>query len=229
MPATRNQKQIPVGLVAHEPLRLAGLASVFEGNPRLQPITGSLDDLLSNRTLGYMVIDLNTFDGLKTLAVIREARPDIRQIVIGPESNDELVLESIMAGARAFLNTTAPPEVVRDAIEVVTSGSIWAPRRLLSKLIDRLMVMNDASLTNVQAHLTHREEQVLELVLKARSNSEIARQLGIGQRTVKGYVSQLMKKTGADNRIELSVRTFNRSHVEKSDKLEAKEMERSTY
>lgn len=223
MSAVRNHKPIPVGLVAHEPIRLAGLASVFEGNPRLLPVQGSLSELVANRSLGYIVLDLNTFDGLKTLASIRHARPDIRQIVIGPESNDELVIESIMAGARAFLSITASPEVVRDAIDVVTTGSIWAPRRVLSKLIDRLLLMTDSSLTNSPTHLTDREQQVLELVLKARSNSEIASQLGIGQRTVKGYVSQLMKKTGADNRIELSVRTFNRAAAEKSAGEMAKE------
>jgi DNA-binding NarL/FixJ family response regulator len=223
MPAVRNLKPIPVGLVAHEPIRLAGLASVFEGNPRLLPVQGNLNELLANRSLGYIVLDLNTFEGIKTLTAIRHARPDIRQIVIGPESNDELVMESIMAGARAFLNMTAPPEVVRDAIEVVTSGSIWAPRRLLSKLIDRLLAMTDSSLTNSATHLTDREQQVLELVLKARSNSEIASQLGIGQRTVKGYVSQLMKKTGADNRIELSVRTFNRAAAERPASQPGKE------
>lgn len=227
MSATRSLKQIPVGLVAHEPIRLAGLISVLEGNPRLLSVTGSIDELLANRTLGFIVVDLNTFDGLKTLTMIRQARPDLRQIVIGPESNDELVLESIMAGARAFLSTTAPPETVREAIEVVTSGSIWAPRRLLSKLIDRLLVMTDASLTNTETHLTDRERQVLDLVLKARSNSEIARQLGIGQRTVKGYVSQLMKKTGADNRIELTVRTLNRSLTNQSSKSGGKQSPRT--
>jgi DNA-binding NarL/FixJ family response regulator len=83
--------------------------------------------------------------------------------------------------------------------------------------------MTDSSLTNSATHLTDREQQVLELVLKARSNSEIASQLGIGQRTVKGYVSQLMKKTGADNRIELSVRTFNRAAAERPASQPGKE------
>ena len=45
----------------------------------------------------------------------------------------------------------------------------------------------------------------------ARSNREIAAQLGIEERTVKAYVGRLMRKTGADNRIELSMSALNRS------------------
>ena len=94
-----------------------------------------------------------------------------------------------------------------------SSGSIWAPRRLLSKLIDRLLKVPDSSLTNANPHLTGREHQVLDLLLMAHSNREIARQLGIEERTVKAHVGRLMRKTGADNRIELSMRTLNASMV----------------
>jgi DNA-binding NarL/FixJ family response regulator len=100
--------------------------------------------------------------------------------------------------------------MVRQAIDVVTSGSIWAPRRLLSKLVDRLLKVPDSSLTSGNPHLTDRERQVLDLILLARSNREIARQLGIEERTVKAHVGRLMRKTGADNRIELTMRALNR-------------------
>jgi DNA-binding NarL/FixJ family response regulator len=94
---------------------------------------------------------------------------------------------------------------------VVIAGSIWAPRRLLSKLIDRLLAFPDTSLASVTPQLTDRERQVLDLILMARSNREIARQLGIKERTVKTYVGSLMRKTGVDNRIELSMRALNLS------------------
>ena|ERR1700679_2916437 len=89
------------------------------------------------------------------------------------------------------------------------SGSIWAPRRVLSKLIDRLLTVSDARIADGNPHLTDREKQVLELILLARSNREIAGQLGIEERTVKAHVGRLMRKTGSDNRIELSMRALN--------------------
>ncbi len=216
MSATRNPSPVQIGLVSDEPIRLEGLISIFDqpigdGHAPLLPVTGSLAELLANPALEYLVIDMHSSPGgLAVLDSIRRARPALRLIVIGPEGNDELVLESIIAGARAYLDLTADIEVVRQAIEVVTSGSIWAPRRLLSKLIDRLLKVPDSSLTNSTPRLTAREKEVLELILQARSNREIARQLGIEERTVKAHVGRLMRKTGADNRIELSMRTLNR-------------------
>jgi DNA-binding NarL/FixJ family response regulator len=206
---------IHIGLISDEPIRLAGLATVFElsgasGKSKLQPVTGTLEELLAHDLLEYMVVDLSSASvGLETLESIRKVRPRLRLIVIGPESNEELIMNAIVAGARAYLSPAASPAMIRMAIEVVTEGSIWAPRRLLSKLIDRLLRFPNAN-TGAVPLLTRREQQVLDLILMAQPNREIARRLGIEERTVKAHVSRLMRKTGAENRIELSMRVLNR-------------------
>ena len=172
MSLIRNAEPIRVGVLTDEPLRLEGLASIFEHSPgegyaQLIPVVGKIDELLSDSTLEYMVVDLNSSsESMWTLDAIRLKRPKIRLIVIGPENDDNLVLESIMAGARAYLDLKASPQIVHEAVEVVTSGSIWAPRRLLSLLIDRLLGASDASLTNEPPRLTEREQQVLDLILR---------------------------------------------------------------
>jgi DNA-binding NarL/FixJ family response regulator len=215
MSSMRNLKPIRVGLLADEPIRRAGLVSIFEdqgaaGQAPLQATICSLDEVLLGAQVEYLIVDLNSATvGLETLEAIRRARPGILLIVIGPEGNDELVMESIIAGARGYLDATVGAQAVRQAIEVVTGGSIWAPRRLLSKLIDRLLTVPESSLASCNPYLTARERQVLELILLARSNREIARQLGIEERTVKAHVGNLMRKTGVDNRIELSMRAMN--------------------
>jgi len=219
MCSLRTLRPIRVGLLADEPIRLEGLASIFdqpsqEGQAPLLPVIGKLEELLNGANLEYLVVDLNSYvRGLETLESIRRTKPSIRLIVIGPDGNDELVMESIIAGARAYLDSSAGPQTVRQAIDVVTSGSIWAPRRILSKLIDRLLSVPDTNFSNANPYLTVRERQVLDLILLARSNREIARQLGIEERTVKAHVGSLMRKTGVDNRIELSMRALNLSLV----------------
>jgi DNA-binding NarL/FixJ family response regulator len=171
------------------------------------PVVGKIDELLSDSTLEYMVVDLNSSsESLWTLAAIRLKRPKMRLIVIGPENDDKLVMESIMAGARAYLDLKASPQIVHQAVEAVTSGLIWAPRRLLSTMIDRLLEVSDASLTNQPPRLTERERQVLDLILQAYSNREIAQELGIEERTVQAHVGRLMRKTGAGNRLDLLIR-----------------------
>jgi DNA-binding NarL/FixJ family response regulator len=208
---------IRIGLPAFEPIRVAGLVSIFDlpaeqGHPRLVSVVGTLPELLSLPNLKYLVIDLHSSDcGLEALQTIRHIRPDMRFIVIGPQGDDELVLTAITAGARAYLDLTADPVTVRSAIEVVTAGSIWAPRRLLSRLIDQLLDVPKVTRQISGPELTVREQQVLELLLMAQSTREIAARLGIEQRTVKAYIARLMRKTGSDNRIKLSMSALNRS------------------
>jgi DNA-binding NarL/FixJ family response regulator len=215
MSLMRNAEPIRVGLLTAEPLRLEGLASIFERNPgegcaQLIPVAGKMDELLSDSTLEYMVVDLNSSsESLWTLDAIRLKRPKMRLIVIGPENDDNLVLESIMAGARAYLDLKASPQIVHEAVEMVISGSIWAPRRLLSMLIDRLLEASSTSLANEPPRLTVRERQVLDLILQAYSNREIARELGIEERTVQAHVGRLMRKTGAEHRLDLLMRASN--------------------
>jgi DNA-binding NarL/FixJ family response regulator len=220
MSLIRNVDPIRVGVLTDEPLRLEGLASIFEHNPgeacaQLIPVAGKMDELLSDSTLEYMVVDLNSSSqSLRTVDDIRLKRPQMRLIVIGPENNDKLVLESIMAGARAYLDLKASPEIVHHAFEVVTSGCIWAPRRLLSTLIDRLQGTSDGSLTNEPPRLTERERQVLGLILQAYSNREIAGELGIEESTVQAHVGRLMRKTGAEHRLDLLMRASNPALLE---------------
>lgn len=179
------------------------------------PVVGSLKELLAANEIGYIVVDLHASSGgIQTLEEARSLRPDIRLIVIGPEGNDELVMQSIEAGARAYLGLSATPETVRAAIGEVIQGSIWAPRKVLSRLIDRLLEAPPAPSASPRPQLTPREEQVLELILMARSTREIALQLGIEQRTVKSHVARLMRKTGSDNRIKLSVSALSRSFLQ---------------
>lgn len=212
-----NPPPIRIGVLAGEPIRLAGLSTVFEeapepGKPQLVSVVGTLPELLADSELLYLVVDFNSSaEGMKTLEGVKRSRPGMRQIVIGPENDDELVLEAVTAGARAYLSSSADPHTVRMAIDIVVSGSIWAPRRLLSRLIDRLLGVPGAGTAGLGGlQLTTREREVLDLILQAQSNREIAAHLGIEERTVKAHVGRLMRKTGAENRIELSIRTLNR-------------------
>jgi len=219
----RTSKPLRVGLLTDEPLRMEGLAGILEEQPRngnapLTPVFGAFEELLSDSTLSYLVVDLHSnSSGLETVEAIHRRRPDMRLIVIGPEKDDKLVLGLMLAGARAYLDQKANPRVARQAVDVVISGSIWAPRRLLSLLIDKLLSVHDASPVTHHPHLTDRERQVLELILSACPNREIARQLGIEESTVQAHVGRLLRKTGADNRIGLLMGGSNPALLESAE------------
>ncbi|MGD0829493.1 MAG: response regulator transcription factor [Terracidiphilus sp.] len=232
MSAINTAEPIRVGVLTDEPLRQAGIASIFEHGPEegyapLTPVIGSIEELLDDSTLEFLVVDLHSATaGMEAVQIIRHNRPGMKLIVIGPEGNDKLIMDLIVAGARAYLDLKASPRIVRQAVEVVTSGSIWAPRRLLSQLIDRLIGFSDTSLVNEPPRLTDRERQVLELILTASSNREIAHKLGIEERTVQAHVGRLMRKTGADNRIELLMRASDPSLVQIAGSNERRQEDR---
>src|SRR5271165_141615 len=115
VPAPQNAQTIRIGLVAGEPIRLEGLAMIFEEKPapgkiQLVPVIGTIQELLGNPAVEYLVVDLNSSSGgFETVEAVRRSRPGMRQIVIGPDNEDEVVLNSIVAGARAYLDSAAGP------------------------------------------------------------------------------------------------------------------------
>jgi DNA-binding NarL/FixJ family response regulator len=191
-------------------MRIAGLVSVFDqpalsGSPLLIPVISSMQEMLTGSTLEYLILDLpEAGSGVRTINSILRACPSLRMIVVGQQGNDDLALEAISAGARAYLDLTSDIEMVQQALDVVVRGSIYGPHRLLSKLVDQLLHVSDSSLTTAPPQLTYREMQVVELILAAQSNGEIARKLGIGAQTVTAHVGRMMRKTGTVNRIGLA-------------------------
>jgi DNA-binding NarL/FixJ family response regulator len=199
-------ESIRVGLVSSEPIRVMGLCSFFDDHASVLIVAGGLEALLADASLRYLILDLShRVDWTATQSFVKRLRPDIRQIVIGPAGKEEFAVCSIEAGARAYLDLNSGPLAVRQAVEAVIQGSIWAPRRTLSKIIDRLMSQNVPSLPLPAPIFSPRERQVLDLIMAACSNREIAMRLGIEERTVKAYVASLMRKTGMENRVALSV------------------------
>ncbi|HEV2274040.1 MAG TPA: response regulator transcription factor [Acidobacteriaceae bacterium] len=209
--------RLRVALLESEPIRVHGFVSLFQDHPRIQFVLVDLPQLLADREFKLALVGLHG-DRLTPalLGTIRSVRPDLRLIVMGPEADDEVILASIGAGAKAYLETSASPHQVEQAVEIVSQGSIWAPRRVLSLFVDR--VTRPAARPSVQSPVsfTVREREVLKLLVAARSNREIARTLGIEERTVKAHVAKLMRKVGVENRIALSIYAITHGVVTKS-------------
>lgn len=206
MQATSGSTCIRVGLVSGEPIRLMGVICAFEDHPSIRIHIGDLDTLLADRSLHHLILDVScSTSWLELQRKVRKARPDVHQILLGPGGDEEMALRSITAGARAYLDHHCGPFAVRQAAESVIQGCIWAPRKVLTKVIDQLRSQTSPAPPAPAPTFSPRERQVLDLIMTACSNREIASELGIEERTVKAYVASLMRKTGADNRVALSV------------------------
>ena len=213
MSAPVPQKTTPlnIGLLDFEPLRVAGFESVCEPLSHVRIVPTTLPGALRDAELDMVILGLhNLMESFDLLARLKAAQPHLKLIVMGAESDEETIISAIAAGAKGYLEETATPEQVIMCIDVVASGSIWAPRKILSVFVDRLL--NPAENKPVRRHnltFTKREEEVLDLLQAARSNREIAMTLGIEERTVKSHIAKLIRKAGVENRIALSVRAAN--------------------
>jgi DNA-binding NarL/FixJ family response regulator len=89
------------------------------------------------------------------------------------------------------------------AVDMVRDGSVWAPRRVLSRLLDSRRTAPKSPATPLR--FTARERQVLNLLREGHPNREIALALGIDESTVKAHIGRLMRKVGVNNRTALTV------------------------
>jgi DNA-binding NarL/FixJ family response regulator len=207
----QHKDRLNIGLLDFEPLRVAGFESVCEPLAHVKVVRTTLSQALADSGLDMVMLGLhNPQESFDLLARLKAAQPHLKLIAMGSESDEETIIGAIAAGAKGYLDETATPEQVIMCIDVVASGSIWAPRKVLSTFVDRLL--NPGDNKPVRRHnltFTKREEEVLDLLQAARSNREIARTLGIEERTVKSYIAKLIRKAGVENRIALSVRAAN--------------------
>lgn len=217
MPSAMNSTSpLRVALLETEPIRVQGFVSLFSGHPRIQFVLFDLPGLLADRDFTLALVGLHTDQlTLALMSTLRSLRPHLRLIVMGPEADDESILAAIGAGAKAYLEANATPEEVERAITIVSQGSIWAPRRLLSIFVDRVTQPAPHPSIPPPIQFTAREKEVLHLLVAARSNREIARTLGIEERTVKAHVAKLMRKVGVENRIALSIHAVTHNVVPK--------------
>jgi DNA-binding NarL/FixJ family response regulator len=181
-----------IGLVSSDSLRIAGLQSI----------------------LNVVLVDSSSTDYLfELLATFRRTRPTLKLIVLGEVASFEYIQRIIGAGAKGFLTHTASVEELTMALHVVQDGSLWAPRKVLARLLEARNASRPPVGSPNGAKLTARENQVVGLLVAGKSNREIGEALGIDAGTVKAHMGRIMRKIGVGNRIELTMYMLNR-HVE---------------
>jgi DNA-binding NarL/FixJ family response regulator len=196
-----------IGVVATDPLRVLGLKAIFDEAMQIEIVHLSVPGALDDVTLSLVLIDAECTDHLfELMATFRQVRPQLRLIVLGNETSPEYVQRVIGAGAKGYLSLAAKESEIRMAIEMVRDGSVWAPRKVLSRLLDRQPGGTRA--TTERPKFTSRELEVLKLLREGQPNREIALSLGIDEGTVKAHIGRLMRKVGVSNRIALTVHPF---------------------
>ncbi|QHS50647.1 response regulator transcription factor [Edaphobacter sp. 12200R-103] len=214
MTETKQDEPFRIGLIATDPLRVVGLQTIISEQGGAEVVTVASPGALDASGVSLVLVDAACTDHLfELLETFRRSRPHLRLIVIGLEEDHDYIQKVIGAGAKGYLSHTARENEIRMAIEIVLDGSVWAPRKVLARLLEASAGERRGPLP--EPKFTERETQVLELLVAGRPNRDIAEALGIDAATVKAHVGRLMRKMGVENRIALSVQAVNRNLVRK--------------
>jgi DNA-binding NarL/FixJ family response regulator len=154
-----------------------------------------------------MDVNMPGLDGVEATRRIVDGSPNVAVLVLTMYDDDETVFAAVLAGARGYvLKGAGRAEIVR-AVHAVASGeAIFGPavaRRLVA-FFDRPA----PAITDPDAfpELTDREREILELIARGRSNTEITNALGLSPKTVRNHVSNIFSKLQVRDRAEAIVR-----------------------
>ncbi len=207
-------------LVDDEPLIRSGLRAIINAEPDLN-VLGEAEDgaavtpLVRRLRPDVVLMDVRmpNLDGIEATRRVRDAT-QARVLVLTTFDLDEYVYGALRAGARGFLLKDAGPELLVQAVHAAAVGdALIAPnitRRLLATLAAGAL---STRRTQPIEPLTDREEEVLALVARGRTNAEIAAELFIGLTTAKTHVASLLTKIGARNRVEIAMWAYDTGRV----------------
>ena len=146
-------------------------------------------------------------DGIQATELISRGTPRIgtRVLVVTTFDADEYVYAALRAGASGFLLKDAPPEELAVAVRVIAAGEALLAPSVTRRLIEEFARMQPRQESRDLESLTERELEVLGLVARGLSNGEIARELVIGETTVKTHVGNVLMKLGLRDRAQAVV------------------------
>jgi two-component system NarL family response regulator len=198
----KSANRITVMLVDDHPAFRKGIAALIESEPDMVVIAQTGDgadsvELYSRTKPDVVLMDLRLpgMGGVEAIMAIRLKHPDARIIVLTTFDADEDIYRAIQSGAKSYLLKDTPDDELAAMIRAVYAGEGTLPSRVAERLAER----------NRRADLSRREMDVLQLLIKGRSNKEISSRLFVSEDTVKAHLKTLFSKLNVRDRTEAAI------------------------
>lgn len=146
-----------------------------------------------------MDLIMPVMDGITAISRIRRQYPDVEVIALTSVLDDGSIFGAIRAGAIGYLLKDTKADRLISAVKSAVAGQV----QLSPQVAERLL--REVDLPDVIEPLTEREIDVLRMLAAGCSNKEIARDLNIGEKTVKTHVSSILSKLGVTSRTQAVV------------------------
>jgi DNA-binding NarL/FixJ family response regulator len=179
-------------LATFDDVELVGAAD--GGEAAVEQVTKQKPDVL------LLDLSMPDVDGIEVTRRVAAASPATRVVLFTSFSDREQIVQALDAGAIGYLLKDAEPEAIHEALRAAARGeSPLAPKAAAELLASRA----ERPIGDVE--LTARERDVLQLVIAGDANKQIARKLGISEKTVKGHLTNLFQRIGVQDRTQAAL------------------------
>jgi DNA-binding NarL/FixJ family response regulator len=197
---------IQVGVVDDQTLVRQGLCSLLALTPDLRMAFEAADgeqalQILRDRTVDILLLDVRMpkMTGVEVLRALAGSGRQPPTIVLTTFDDDEALVECLRAGTKGFLLKDVTMERLATAVRIVADGGTVIQPALTDRAVRSLRAESSISSLPVEP-LSHRELQILRLLVAGFSNREIAHALRLAEGTVKNYTSGILAKLGVRDR-----------------------------
>jgi two-component system NarL family response regulator len=194
-----HRSSIRVLVVDDHPVVRLGLHTMLESEPGITAVSvassgeEALRFVQEHRTDVVLTeLRMPGMDGIRTIAALRVADPDVKVVVLTSYHSDEDVFMALKEGAKAYLLKSTPLDEVLGAIRAVHAGECRIPENIATQLAAHVG----------RPQLSLREQEIIKLVARGMTNREIGQMLSISDKTVRNHVINCMDKLRAKSRTE---------------------------
>jgi DNA-binding NarL/FixJ family response regulator len=192
----------------HEVVRL-GLKSLLERHPQFEVVGEASSAREALEQVAALEPDVVVMDirlpgtsGIEACEQIVDQHPNTKVIMLTSYAEDEMLFSAIRAGASGYVLKQIASEELVKAIEAVGRGEALLDPAVTQRVFQEVRRAVKEEEASAFAHLSQQEKHVLLLVSEGKTNREIAKNLFLGEGTVRNYVSSILSKLGVNNRAE---------------------------
>lgn len=215
-PASPVSDALRVVIVDDQPLVRSGIAFIISTEPGMSVVSEVANGELAlvsvkNHQPDVVLMDIRmpNMDGITATRHLRDAGgPPV--LVLTTFDDDDVLWGALQAGAAGFLLKDTTADDLIAALRTVAGGGSWLDPRVTPRVLEAARGARRADQGRIRgfADLSDREREVLALIASGASNPEIAEQLYLSERTVKGHVSNIFAKLGARDRAAAIILAF---------------------
>jgi two-component system, NarL family, response regulator DevR len=200
----------------HEVVR-RGLRDLLESDGELEVVgeAGTAEQALARipptkPDVAVLDVRLPDGDGIEVCREVRSRHPEVHCVMLTSYSDDEALLQAMLAGASGYIAKQITGADIVDAVRRVANGQSLLNPAVTARARDRLR--NEPEGDERLSRLSRQERTILELIADGLTNRHIAQRLNLAEKTVKNYVSNLLSKLGMERRTQAAVYAARLGH-----------------